>query len=107
MDYTKTRPVFEEYNAKKYSRKYLTAHEAELAVYRAAQASMWELLDGAKLPKMDSFKVEWRRLAAKKKSGYAEYHTTKKEMRETVTVKANIDCLLGITEREKNKEIER
>ena len=82
-------------------------HEAELAVYRAAQASMRELLGGAKLPKMDALKAEWRRLAAKKKSGYAEYHTTKKEMREAVTVKANIDCLLGRTGKEKNKEMAR
>lgn len=107
VDYAKTRPVFEEYKAKKYSRKYLVEHEAELAVYRAVQASMRELLHGAKLPKMDALKTEWRRLASKKKSGYAEYRAAQKEMREAVMVKANIDCLLGITEREKNKEIER
>ena len=107
VDYAKTRPVFEEYKAKKYSRKYLAEHEAELAVYRAAQASMRELLCGAKLPKMDALKAEWRRLASKKKSGYAEYRAAQKKMREAVTVKANIDCLLGIADREKNKEIER
>lgn len=107
VDYAKTRPVFEEYKAKKYSRKYLAEHEAELAVYRAAQASMREHLHGAKLPKMDALKAEWRRLALKKKSGYAEYRTAQKEMREAVTVKANIDCLRGIADREKNKEIER
>lgn len=107
VDYAKTRPVFEEYKAKKYSRKYLAEHEAEFAVYRAAQASMRELLGGAKLPKMDALKTEWRRLAAKKKSGYADYRAAQKEMREAVTVKANIDYLLDITDREKNKEIER
>lgn len=107
VDYAKTRPVFEEYKAKKYSRKYLAEHEAELAVYRAAQASMRELLGGAKLPKMDALKAEWRRLAAKKKSGYADYRAAQKEMREAVTVKANIDYLFDITDRKKNKEIER
>lgn len=107
VDYAKTRPVFEEYKAKKYSRKCLAEHEAELAVYRAAQASMRELLGGAKLPKMDVLKAEWRRLAAKKKSGYADYRAAQKEMREAVTVKANIDYLLDITDREKNREIER
>ena len=68
---------------------------------------MRELLCGAKLPKMDALKAEWRRLASKKKSGYAEYRAAQKKMREAVTVKANIDCLLGIADREKNKEIER
>lgn len=88
VDYAKTRPVFEEYKAKKYSRKYLAEHEAEFAVYRAAQASMRELLGGAKLPKMDALKTEWRRLAAKKKSGYADYRAA--------TLRANMARSTGV-----------
>ena len=38
--------------AAKYSRKYLAEHETELADYRAAKATMGELLGGEKLPKM-------------------------------------------------------
>ena len=37
----------------KYSRKFLAEHEADLELYRAAQAEMRSLLGGAKLPKMD------------------------------------------------------
>ena len=44
MRYAKTRPVFDGYKAAKYSRKYLAEHEAELADYRAAKATMGELL---------------------------------------------------------------
>ena len=107
MDYARTRPVFEEYKAKKYSNKYLAEHGADIAVYRAAQATMKELLDGAKLPKMDSLKAEWQTLTAAKKSGYAEYKAAQKDMREAVTIKANIDSLLGLTAPQKNKEMER
>lgn len=107
VDYARTRPIFHEYRAKKYNNKYLAEHEVEIATYRAAQASMKELLQGAKLPKMDALKAEWQALTRAKKSGYAEYRAAQKDMREVVTVKANIDHLLGFTDRQKNKEIAR
>ena len=107
VDYARTRPLFEEYKAKKYSRKYLAEHEADIAVYRAAQAAMREILQGDKLPGMDSLKAEWQRLLGEKKNGYSEYRAAQKEMREVVSVKANIDHLLGIAEQDRNKEQER
>ena len=105
-DYARILPVFEEYKAQRYSRKYLVEHEADIAVYRAAQASMRELLDGEKLPKMDVLKAEWKDLTSVKKSGYTKYREAQKEMREVVAVRANIDHLLGLTEQSKNKEME-
>ena len=103
-DYAKTRPVFEEYKAKKYSNKYLAEHEADIAVYRAARAAMKELLQGAKLPRMDALKAEWQTLTAAKKSGYADYRAAQKDMREVLAVRSNIDYLLGYTGHDKNKE---
>ena len=38
-------------------RKFLAEHEADLELYRAAQAEMRSLLGGAKLPKMDVLKL--------------------------------------------------
>ena len=107
VDYARTRPIFDEYKAKKYSRAYLAEHEADIAVYRAAQTSMRELLGGERLPKMAALKAEWQELRTAKKSGYAEYRDAQKSMRDVVAVKANIDHLLGLTGREKNKEQER
>lgn len=60
-----------------------------------------------KLPKMETIKSAWRELTAKKKATYTEYRAAKDKMREILTVKANIDALLGDTQREKNKEQER
>ena len=68
MRYAKTRPVFDGYKAAKYSRKYLAEHEAELADYRAAKATMGELLGGEKLPKMAELTEKRRQLAAQKKA---------------------------------------
>ena len=54
VQYAKTRPVFDKYKASKYSRKFLAEHEADIELYRAAQADMRRLLGGAKLPKMEA-----------------------------------------------------
>ena len=107
VDYAKTRPVFEGYKAAKYSRKYLAEHEADIAAYRAARATMDRLLNGSKLPKMDTLKTEFQRLSADKKKAYREYREAKKDMQEIITVKSNIDHLLGLTDGQKNKEMER
>ena len=90
-----------------YSRKYLAEHEAELADYRAAKATMGELLGGEKLPKMAELKEKRRQLAARKKVLYAEYRSAQEEMRQAVAVKANIDHLLGVTDGQRKKEQER
>ena len=75
--------------------------------YRAAQADMRRLLRGAKLPKMEVQKEEGRKLVAKKKRLYGEYQKARRDMQEVLTIKANIDCLLGYSEPAKKKEMER
>ena len=99
--------VFEQYKATKYSRKFLAEHEADLELYRAAQAEMRSLLGGAKLPKMDVLKEEGRKLTAKKKLLYGEYQKARRDMQEIITIKANIDTLMGYTEPERKQEKER
>ena len=104
VQYAKTRPVFDGYKAARYSKKYLAQHEAELADYRAARATMNELLDGEKLPKMDVLKKKRRELAEQKKALTVQYRAAQKEMREIVTAKGNIDHLLGLTGGRADKE---
>ena len=107
VQYAKARPVFEQYKATKYSRKFLAEHEAEIELYRAAQADMKRLLNGAKLPKMETLKEEGRKLATKKNRLYGEYQKARRDMQELVTIKANIDCLLGYNEPGRKQEKER
>ena len=104
VQYAKTRPAFDGYKAAKYSRKYLAEHEAELADYRAAKATMAELLGGEKLPKMDVLKEKRRQLAARKKTLYLEYRKAQQDMRELVAVKGSVDHLHGLTDNQRNKE---
>ena len=104
VQYAKTCPAFDGYKAAKYNRKYLAEHEAELADYRAAKATMAELLGGEKLPKMDVLKEKRRQLAARKKALYLEYRKAQQDMRELVAVKGSVDHLRGLTDNQRNKE---
>ena len=107
VSYSKTRPVFEGYKAAKYSSKYLAAHEADIRTHRTAQATFKRLLAGAKLPKMDTLKADYRKLATEKSTAYKDYRATRKAMQDIVTTKANIDHLLNLTDVQKNKDMER
>ena len=97
-------PTIVVHNGHKYNRKYLAEHEAELADYRAAKATMAELLGGEKLPKMDVLKEKRRQLAARKKALYLEYRKAQQDMRELVAVKGSVDHLRGLTDNQRNKE---
>lgn len=107
VDYAKTRAVFDGYKAAKYSRKYLAEHEDDIKIHRAARATFDRVLNGGKLPKMDALKKERQKLIVEKKTAREEYKKATEEMREVVTVKANIDSLLEVTGGGKNKEMER
>lgn len=100
----KTQPVFDGYKGARYSKKYLSAHEEELAAYRAARSTMNEILDGARLPKMEKLKQERRELVERKKALTAQYRAAQKGMRELVAVKGNIDHLLHVTGGREDKE---
>lgn len=104
VNYAKTRPVFEGYKAAKYSKKYLAQHEQELDTYRAARATMNEILNGGKLPKMDALKKSRAELTVKRKELREQYRAAQQDMRELVTVKGNIDQLYAVTTQRDDKE---
>lgn len=107
VEYAKTRTAFDGYKAAKYSKKYLAEHGDELDRYRAAKATINDLLDGAKLPKMDALKKSRQELAARKKELYTQYRAAQRDMRELVAVQGNIDHLLSVTGGRENKDQER
>lgn len=56
---------------------------------------------------MDVLKEEGRKLTAKKKQLYGEYQKARRDMQEIVTIKANIDTLMGYTGPGRKQEKER
>lgn len=104
---TKGHPKRKSAHIHQFSKAYLAEHEEELDRYRAAKATMFELLAGAKLPKMAELKKSRQELAARKKELYPAYRAAQRDMRELVAVKGNIDHLLNVTGGRENKEQER
>lgn len=56
---------------------------------------------------MDALKAERKKLTAERRDTLQQYKEAKADMREIVTIKANIDRLLAVTGDSRNKEMER
>lgn len=83
-----------------YSKKFAAEHESALLLHKAAK----QFFDEAglkKLPTVKSLQAEYSRLLTEKKAAYGEYRQAREEMKELLTVKANVDSLLEV---DANKE---
>lgn len=104
INYSKTRDVYIAYRKVGYSKKFYEKHTADLLLHKAAKTAFDELKD-KKLPTVKALQEEYYELLSEKKKAYAKYHSIKKEMKNILTAKANVDRLLGenISEKEKEK----
>ena len=103
INYAKTRDTYVAYRKAGYSKKFLSEHESEILLHKAAK----KYFDDAgvqKLPTIKAINAEYAELIEKKKSAYAEYRKARDEMKELLIVKTNVDRILGI---EKDTEIEK
>jgi len=103
INYSKTRDIYTAYRKAGYSRKFYEEHTADLLLHKAAKAAFDER-EEAKLPSVKALQTEYSELLSEKKKAYIKYHSTKKEMKNILTAKANVDRLLGENILEKEKE---
>lgn len=99
INYAKTRDTYVDYHKAGYSKQFLSEHEPDILLHKAAK----KYFDNAgmkKLPSVKDINAEYAELLAKKKAAYAEYREAKEEMQELLTVKANVDRILGIEKEE-------
>jgi len=94
INYTKTRDVYVAYRKAGYSKKYLAEHEGDILLHKAAKIA-FDDLNVKKLPTVKNLQTEYSALLAEKKAAYADYRKARDEMKELLTVKANVDRLLG------------
>ncbi len=102
INYAKTREVYVAYRKAGYSKKFAAEHESALLLHKAAK----QFFDEAglkRLPTVKSLQAEYSNLLRAKKLAYGEYRQAREEMKEFLTVKANVDNLLEI-EDGRNKE---
>ncbi len=105
VNYAKTRDTYVAYRKAGYSKKFLSEHESDILLHKAAKKSFDEL-GVKKLPTVKSLQAEYAALLAEKKAAYADYRKARDEMKELLTVKANVDRLLGTDRCEAEKEKE-
>ena len=105
INYSKTRDVYVAYRRAGYSQKFFAVHEADILLHKAAKKAFDEL-GVSKIPTVKSLQAEYARLMEEKKEAYGEYRKVRDEMKELLTVKANVDRLLSMEEPEAGKEKE-
>ena len=103
INYVKTREVYTAYRMAGYSKKFIAEHEQEIKLHQAAKEA-FSTLGTQKIPKVKEIQAEYDELKEKKKQAYAEYHQAQHEMRQLLTVRANAERILGIEEKERQKE---
>lgn len=93
-NYAKTRAVYAAYRKAGCSQTFRAEHEAEILLHQAAKRAFDEL-NVKKLPRMKDLQAEYAALLTEKKAAYADYRKARDEMRELLSVKANVDQIMG------------
>ena len=103
VNYAKTHETYVAYRKAGYSKKFRQEHEEEILLHQAAKEAFNEL-NVKKLPTIKELQTEYAQLLADKKKAYGEYRQARAAMRELLTVKNNVDRVLGF---EAGKQIEK
>ena len=93
INYAKTRDTYAAYRKAGYSKKFLSEHESEITLHKAAKRCFDEM-GLTKLPTVKSLQAEYAALMAEKKEAYSDYRRAREEMKELLTAKANVDRIL-------------
>ena len=94
LGYLRTHEIYATYKKSGYARKFLVEHEQEILIHRAAKQAFDER-KLTKLPTVQMLQTEYEALMTQRKKDYAEYKDTKNEMRELLTVRANVERILN------------
>ena len=103
IQYAKTRDTYVAYRKAGYSKKFLEEHREEIALHKAAKGA-FDKLGLKKLPKVKDLNAAYAEVLSQKKKLYPEYRRARDEMRELLTVKANVDRVLNMEAPEAGRE---
>ena len=103
LTYIKTRDVYAAYRKAGYSKKFYTENESDILRHKAAKKAFDEL-GLQKLPMIKKLQDEYAKLLEEKKKALPEYRKEREEMRELLTVKANVEKVLGSSRQQEQKE---
>ncbi len=102
INYSKTREVYIAYRKAGYSKKFYEEHEQDIIIHKAAK-EVFSQYEKGNIPKMKELKEEYQRLLSEKRLEYQEYQQEKKDMREYLIAKKNMNLMLGKVEQEEKE----
>ena len=94
INYAKTRDTYVAYRKAGYSKKFLSEHESDITLHKAAK-QYFDAQGVKKLPTVKSLNAEYAALMTEKKAANSEYRKAREDIKELPTAKANIDRFLG------------
>ena len=103
INYAKTRKVYVAYRKAGYSKKFRAEHEADILLHQTAKKAFDEL-GMKKLPTVKSLQAEYAELMAQKKVAYSGYRQARDEIKQLLTVKANVDRIMGYEEEKQTEK---
>ncbi|MDL2327377.1 relaxase/mobilization nuclease domain-containing protein [Ruminococcaceae bacterium OttesenSCG-928-A11] len=93
-NYNRTRQVYQQYKASRYSKSFRAEHEGAILLHQAAKKA-FDALGVQKLPGIKALQTEYAKLKTEKKRLYREYRQAREDMRSLQVAKTNTDQLLG------------
>lgn len=105
INYSKTRDVYVAYRKSGYSKKFYEEHTADLLFHKAAKQAFDELGE-KKLLTVKTLNMEYAELLSAKKKAFTEYTNARAEMREVMTVKANVEHILNHNKRLRDRKLD-
>ncbi|NCE66472.1 relaxase [Pseudoflavonifractor sp. 524-17] len=106
INYAKTREVYVAYRKAGYSKKFKAEHESDILLHQAAK-KFFDESGLKKLPTVRSLQAEYAALLAEKKAAYADFRKAREDMKELLTVRANVQKLMGYEAQGQEKEADR
>ncbi len=89
--YLKTKETYAEWKKSGYSKAFYAEHEGEIIAHKAAKKA-FDNING-KIPRIKDLTAEYGQILTQKQKDYAAYREARDQMRELMTVKANIDIV--------------
>lgn len=104
INYAKTRDTYVAYRKAGYSKRFLSEHEGDIILHKAAK-KYFDESGLKKLPTVKSLQAEYAEILSEKKGLYADYRKAREEMNALVTAQKNIEMLFrdDIPDAEKEK----
>ncbi len=94
INYLKTKDIYNTYKQKNFSIKFYEEHKEELIINKSSK-KFFDKYNIKKLPSIKSLQCKYMELLYENKKAYKQYHKLKKDMKELLIIKSNIDYILN------------